>query len=110
MNASCCSAQSDAVACFHGSALMLASLITLPQRALSTLIMAANSSGVLPTGTKPIASRRSLTSGRANDPARHCSATFDDRARRRCGRKHAEQSIGLLAGKLGLADRRHAGP
>src|SRR5262245_14175481 len=47
----------------HGSALTFAARMTLAQRADSSLMMAANSSGVLPTGTKPIASSRSLISG-----------------------------------------------
>src|SRR6266403_663556 len=49
----------------HSSALMLAARITLAQRSDSTLMTAANSSGVFATGTKPMASRRSFTSGNA---------------------------------------------
>src|SRR5258708_38463390 len=49
----------------HSSALMLAARIALAQRSDSTLMTAANSSGVFATGTKPIASRRSFTSGNA---------------------------------------------
>src|SRR5439155_12424103 len=48
---------------FVHSVLILASLITLPHFAISVLICAANSSGVLPTTSTPIDAKRSCTSG-----------------------------------------------
>ena len=47
------------------SILMFASWITLPHFAISVLICAANSSGVLVTGSRPSTSKRSLMSGSA---------------------------------------------
>src|SRR5580704_7643658 len=49
---------------FHSIFGILASRMTLAQRAISALSSTANSSGVLATGVKPMAARRSLTSGR----------------------------------------------
>src|SRR5262249_5564692 len=53
----------------HCICLMPASRITLAQRAISRLICAENSSGVLPTAVYPIVARRSFTSGSMTIPA-----------------------------------------
>src|SRR5712672_105280 len=47
------------------SALMLAALMTFPHVSVSPLMRAVNSSGVLPTGSKPSAAKRSFISGDA---------------------------------------------
>jgi hypothetical protein len=52
--------------------LMPPARITLPQVAISLLIRAANSSGVLATGSKPIAIKRSFMSGSAMMPTIGC--------------------------------------
>ena len=81
--------------------------MTLAQRSDSTLMTAANSSGVFATGTKPMASSCSFTSGSATDAHDLPVQKIDDLLRRPGGSQHAEQGVGLLAGKSGLGDRRH---
>jgi tripartite-type tricarboxylate transporter receptor subunit TctC len=54
----------DPLSAVH-SGLMLASRMILPQRGMSARMRAAKSSGVAPTGSKPMASILSLTSGDA---------------------------------------------
>ena len=89
------------------SARMPASRITLPSRAMSFLMSAANTSGVLPTGSKPAAIRRSRVSARLGDAHDFGVDLRDDVGGRALGQQHAGPRIGFVARQTLLGDGRN---
>src|SRR5258707_2035143 len=93
----------------HSSALMLAARITLAQRSDSTLMTAANSSGGIRHRHETDGIQALFHVGQCHAPHDFPVQQIDDLIRRSGRNQHAEQGVGLLAGKSRFRDRRYIG-